>query len=125
MSGLKRRYHDDEKEACNHSPTFAGKRKLVSASETVRSKSASVASLWTTASLDRYNSHNTFYDDISQPHEPSPVPWLSSPSSGGSGEALSSTESAWTPFTATSNTEASENKNKNSEIEICFGMVGL
>jgi len=125
MSGLKRPYHDDGRATSAGSPAFAGKRKLISTSEVVRSKTASAASLWTTAALGRYNNHNTFYDDTTQPHEPSPAPWLSSPSSGDSYEAPSSTESTWTPFTNTSNTEASRNRNESSEIEICFGMVGL
>jgi hypothetical protein len=124
MSGLKRPYPDDEGVSSAYSPISAEKRKLVSTSEYVRSNTVSAASLWTTASTDRCNSYNINYDDTTRANEPSPVPWLSSPSSGDSLELPSSTECTWTPFTSTSNTEASEIRNESNEIEICFGMVG-
>jgi len=125
MPGLKRPYPDDEGVSSAHSPTFVEKRKLVSTSEAVRSNTASAASLWTTASIDRCNRHDIYYDDITRAHEPSPVPSLSSPSSGDSLEVPSLTKSTWTSVTSTSNTEGSEIRNGSNEIEICFGMVGL
>jgi len=122
MSGLKRPYPDGEEPSSAHPPFFAGKRKLLSTSEAVRSNTASAALQWTTASIEKCD--ETYCDDITRANEPSPVSWLSSPSSDNSLEVLSSTEGTGTPFTHTSSTKAPEVRDESNEIEICFGMVG-
>jgi hypothetical protein len=125
IPGLKRPYPDEEGVSSAHPPTSVKRRELVSTSKAVGANPASVASLRTTESIDRCNRHDTYRDDITGAHEPSPVPWLPSPSSGDALEVPSSAESTWTPATSTSNTEGLEIRNESNEIEICFGMVGL
>ncbi|PMD59403.1 uncharacterized protein K444DRAFT_411279 [Hyaloscypha bicolor E] len=123
IPGLKRPYPDEEGVSSAHPPTSVKRRELVSTSKAVGANPASVASLRTTESIDRRNRHDTYRDDITGAHEPSPVPWLSSPSPGDALEVPSSAESTWTPATSTSNTEGLEIRNESNEIEICFGML--
>ncbi|KUJ21500.1 uncharacterized protein LY89DRAFT_436510 [Mollisia scopiformis] len=115
MPGPKRPYPHDEGVSFARTPCFVEKRRLVAFSEA----GTSAASPRTTVSIYQ----DTYCDETMRVDAPSPVPCISSPSSGDSLEVPSSTETTWTPLTASSNTEAAETWNKGDEIEICFGML--
>ncbi|KAH8587441.1 SNF2 family N-terminal domain-containing protein [Bisporella sp. PMI_857] len=123
MSGRKRPYPDDEGVSSTHSPTLVEKRRLTSTLEAVGSNTGSAASLWTTTNIDRCDMHDSYYDHIIRARKPSPMPWPPSTSSGDSLELSIPTETTSTPFTSTSETEASDIRKESNEIEICFGML--
>jgi len=120
MSGLKRPYSDEEGDDYTDTKAAAGKRKLVSTSDF---RSFACASPWNTASPLSASCDRLHCNDSNELFEPSPIPCLSSPSSGELLDVPGSIENYGIHGASTSISDSSEFTEDSRESEICFGMV--